>query len=74
MIYEHQYGGRQLPILAVELDGKEHMPKEAVRRRDEQKQRICRAHCFELIRVENSYARRYHYIKQILESYFTGTR
>ncbi len=74
VIYEHQYGGRQLPILAVELDGKEHMTKEAVRRRDEQKQRICRAHGFELIRVENSYARRYHYIKQILESYFTGTR
>lgn len=74
VIYEHQYGGRQMPILAVELDGKEHMTKEAVKRRDEQKQRICRAHGFELIRVENSYARRYHYIKQILESYFTGRR
>lgn len=74
VIYEHQYGGRQTPILAVELDGKEHMAREAVKKRDEQKKRICRAHGFELIRVENSYARRYYYIKQILESYFTGVR
>lgn len=74
VIYEHQYGGRQMPILAVELDGKEHMTQESVRKRDEQKKKICREHGFELIRVENSYARRYYYIKQILESYFKGVR
>lgn len=74
VIYEHQYGGRQMPILAVELDGKEHMTQEAVKKRDEKKKEICREHGFELIRVENSYARRYYYIKQILEKYFTGVR
>lgn len=74
VIYEYQYGGRQMPILAVELDGKEHMTRDAVKKRDEQKKRICREHGFELIRVENSYARRYYYIKQILESYFRGVR
>lgn len=63
-----------MPILAVELDGKEHMTQEAVRKRDEQKKKICQEHGFELIRVENSYARRYYYIKQILEKYFTGVR
>lgn len=36
VIYEHQYGGRQMPILGVELDGKEHMTQEAVRKRNEQ--------------------------------------
>ena len=32
--------------------------------------KICKAHNLELIRVENSYARRYNYIKDILSSYF----
>ena len=34
---------------------------------------ICRAHGMELIRVENSYARRYQHIKAILEAYFKGS-
>lgn len=62
----------ELPVLAIELDGKEHLEDEAVRRRDAKKNAICREHGFELIRVDNSYARRYHYIKDILISYFTG--
>ena len=40
--------------------------------RDRKKEAICREHGFELIRVENSYARRYHYIKDILIRYFGG--
>lgn len=63
-----------MPILAIELDGKEHMTDEAVKRRDREKQEICREHGFELIRVENSYARRYYYMKQILETYFKNVR
>lgn len=35
---------------------------------------ICRAHGFELIRVENSYARRYNYIKNILVQYFKSVK
>ena len=58
--------------MAIELDGKEHLEDEAVRRRDVKKNAICREHGFELIRVDNSYARRYHYIKDILIGYFTG--
>lgn len=42
----------------------------AVQRRDRKKDQICREHGFELIRVENSYARRYNYIKSILINYF----
>lgn len=40
-----------------------------VRERDRQKNEICKAHHMQIIRVENSYARRYHYIKEILNDY-----
>lgn len=73
VIYEKQ-GEQELPMLAVELDGKEHYEDEAVRCRDEKKNRICEAHNLQLIRVENSYARRYNYIKNILLDYFSRMR
>ena len=60
----------ELPVLAIELDGKEHFDDEVVKHRDETKQAICREHNFELIRVKNTYARRYHYIKDILIKVF----
>ncbi len=61
---------REIPVLAIELDGKEHMDDAIVRRRDEQKNQICKAHHLQLIRVENAYARRYNFIKTILMDYF----
>lgn len=69
VVYE-KYNDREIPVLAIELDGKEHFEDEVVRRRDAQKNKICREHNLQLIRVENSYARRYNYIKSILASYF----
>jgi len=69
VVYE-KTAGIELPVLAIELDGKEHFDNEAVKMRDQQKNQICRDHQFELIRVENTYARRYHYIKDILINYF----
>ena len=71
VVYERAYGGQEIPILAIELDGMEHIENEAVRERDRKKNEICRQHGFELIRIENSYARRYNYIKGILINYFT---
>ena len=65
-----QRGSQELPILAIELDGKEHSEEEVVKQRDQKKEKICREHGFELIRVDNTYARRYHYIKNILIHYF----
>ena len=59
VVYEKGYKGQDMPILAIELDGKEHRENALVKARDEQKNAICKAHGFELIRVENSYARRY---------------
>ncbi len=66
----HRVGGQLMPLLAIELDGREHHEDPAVQVRDRKKEAICREHGFELIRVDNSYARRYHYIKEILIQYF----
>lgn len=70
VVYERQ-GEQEMPVLAIELDGKEHYEDEVVRHRDQKKNRICEEHHLQLIRVENSYARRYNYIKDILLEYFS---
>lgn len=72
VVYERIGRGRENPVLAIELDGKEHFTDAVVKKRDRQKARICRDHGFQLIRIENTYARRYHYIKDILLHYFSG--
>lgn len=74
VVYERGPGKTELPVLAIELDGKEHFEDDVVKERDRKKFQICREHKFELIRVENTYARRYHYIKEILIRYFTNGR
>lgn len=61
----------EMPLLAIELDGKEHYDDASVKARDLRKEKICRSHNLQLIRVENSYARRYNHIKEILISYFS---
>lgn len=70
VVYEKQ-GEQELPVLAIELDGKEHYEDEIVRQRDRKKNEICKAHHLQIIRVENAYARRYNYIKEILLDYFS---
>ena len=70
VVYQRNYAKQEIPILAIELDGKEHQEDWVVRQRDEKKQQICRIHNFELIRIDNTYARRYQHIKDILIDYF----
>lgn len=70
VIYEKK-GDVEIPIFAIELDGKEHYEDEVVMARDAVKNKICHAHNLQVIRVENSYARRYTYIKSILLDYFS---
>lgn len=70
VVYE-KIGKQQFPVLAIELDGKEHYTDEVVKNRDKKKNEICKAHNLQIIRVENSYARRYNHIKEILLSYFS---
>lgn len=69
VVYESM-DGQEIPVLAIELDGKEHYVDEVVKQRDRKKNEICRIHNLQLIRVENAYARRYNHIKEILISYF----
>lgn len=69
VVYDKQ-GNVELPILAIELDGKEHYENDVVMARDMKKNAICKEHNLQLIRVENSYARRYNHIKEILINYF----
>ena len=70
VVYERQ-GKKEIPVLAIELDGKEHYEDDVVKNRDKKKNEICRAHNLQIIRVENSYARRYNHIKEILMNYFS---
>ena len=70
VVYQREGRQRLIPILAIELDGQEHKDDPIVQQRDRKKEKICRDHGFELIRVENTYVRRYHYIKEILIEYF----
>ena len=74
VVYERGYHNQDMPILAIELDGREHYENDVVKLRDARKNAICREHGFELIRVENSYARRYNYIKNILIQYFQSVK
>lgn len=71
VVYEKQGTSSKLPILAIELDGKEHYENDIVMQRDRKKNAICAEHDLQLIRVENAYARRYNYIKEILIEYFS---
>lgn len=70
VVYERM-GETEIPVLAIELDGKEHFENEIVKNRDRKKNEICRNHNMQIIRVENSYARRYNHIKDILINYFS---
>lgn len=70
VVYKREGSSLKVPMLAIELDGKEHYENEIVMQRDRKKNAICMEHHLQLIRVENSYARRYNYIKEILIDYF----
>lgn len=75
VVYERQPRTKiDIPILAIELDGREHQENSVVKERDRKKNQICKEHGFELIRVENTYARRYQYMKEILMKYFASVR
>ena len=61
---------QEYPVFAIELDGNEHVNDPVVIERDQKKQEICNNHNFQLVRVPNNYARRYYYVKEILNSFF----
>ncbi|HHU56181.1 MAG TPA: DUF2726 domain-containing protein [Acholeplasmataceae bacterium] len=59
--------GTQKPVLAIELNGLEHITNEKVRKRDKKKLEICNIKNLKLISIPNSYARRYEYIKNVIK-------
>lgn len=75
VVYERQARTKvDIPVLAIELDGREHQENAVVMERDRKKNQICKDHGFELIRIENSYARRYQFMKGILMRYFASVK
>lgn len=70
VIYKKGFRGKEEPVLSIELDGPEHHNNSKVIARDEKKRQICKNHGFDLIHVDNTYARRYNFIKDILEEFF----
>ena len=72
VIYKKGYRGKEIPVLGIELDGPEHKNDPKVIARDEKKKQICKEHGFELIHVDNTYARRYNFIKDILSGFFNN--
>lgn len=75
VVYEKQpVSKEEIPILAIELDGMEHQESSIVMARDKKKAQICKEHGFELIHIENTYARRYQYMKEILTRYFLSVK
>ena len=69
VLYEKN-GRSETALLAIELDGEEHRTDENRKRCDKAKEQICESHFFKLLRIPNSYARRYNHIKDILIDYF----
>ncbi len=74
VIYKRGYRNKEFPVLAIELDGSEHHENPKVIARDEKKKQICRDHGFTLIHVDNTYARRYNFLKDILTEFFSSAK
>ena len=72
VIYKKGFRNKEFPVLAIELDGPEHHDDPKVMERDEKKKQICKDHGFTLIHVDNTYARRYNFLKDILTDFFGG--
>ena len=70
VVYEKAGKSAAAPVLAIELEGKEHLDDRLLKEREHRKEQICRERGFELIRVDSTYARRYNYMKEILIEYF----
>ena len=71
VVYEQQMQ-KQVAVLAIELDKKEHLDEELLRQRDRQRTELGKKIDLQMIRVEHSYARRYNHIKEILINFFSA--
>ncbi len=60
------YADNKAPHMAIELDGDEHYYDEDVQIRDGMKNRLCQKSGFKLLRIPNSYARRYQFVRELV--------
>lgn len=58
--------GTEYPVVAIELDGSEHLNDEKVQDRDKKKQEIAEDYGVKLIRIKNDFSRRYIFLRDIL--------
>lgn len=72
VIYKKGFRRQEDAVLALELDGPEHRADPKVIARDEKKKQICKNHGFDLIHVDNTYARRYCFVKEALGRFVRG--
>ena len=56
----------EIPVVAIEFDGEEHINDQSVIRRDKLKEQIAKDNGLKIIRISNDYSRRYIHIKEIL--------
>ncbi|UTY30303.1 DEAD/DEAH box helicase [Treponema putidum] len=73
VIYKLGYRNKKEAVLAIELNGREHYNNKKIMEHDKMKKEICKEQGFTLITVENSYARRYNFIRDVLIGYFEQT-
>ena len=69
VIYKKGFRNRKDAVLAIELDGPEHHNNPNIISRDEKKKQICKNHGFDLLHIDNTYARRYCFVKEILTEF-----
>lgn len=69
VIYQKIYGGESLPLLAIELNGPEHSSDPIVINRDKYKEKYCKMHDLELIKIPRDCARDYINIKETLKEF-----
>ncbi|PKK95061.1 MAG: DNA helicase, partial [Tenericutes bacterium HGW-Tenericutes-5] len=73
IVIYRKVNNKEIPVFAIELDGPEHKNNPYKKTNDKKKDYICRQHNFKLIRVENVLARKYYYIKEILNKQFKSS-
>ncbi|VEU79910.1 AAA domain-containing protein [Haploplasma axanthum] len=66
LVISRRVGNQNIPVVVVELDGKEHKENIEVIKKDKIKEEICRDNNIEIKRIDNKYSRRYIYIKSFL--------
>lgn len=64
------YNGKNIPFLAIEVNGYEHYRDREVQERDRKKKEIAKKHDLTLLMIKNDYVRRYNHISKLILNIF----